>query len=79
MPSLFAEHLIEEGGGLLLKPGHHVAIDVHGRRDRLVAQALLHDLGVDPLGEEQGCVGVPQVMEAEAFTPAASARRRKRW
>lgn len=51
---------------LLLHPRDDMAIDVQRHADRRVAEALLDDLGVNALLEQEGGVGMAQVVEPDA-------------
>jgi len=46
-----------------------VAVNIHGEGDAGVPQPLADYLGIDPGDEQQGGVGVPQVMEADTGQP----------
>ena len=57
---------IHLGDGILLHPRHHVAIEVQGDADLGMAQPLAGDLGMDARGQQMRCVGVAQIVEAQA-------------
>ena len=47
---------------------HQVSIGVERRRDRRVAEPILEHLHMDTLGDEQGGMGVAQVVEPPRLT-----------
>ena len=49
--------------GLLCQGRDAVTVDVEGHEHRLVAEEILHDLGVHPTRQQQGRGGVAQVGE----------------
>lgn len=52
-------------GSRLVQPRHQVPVSVERRGDRGMAEPILEHFHVDALGDEQGGVGVPEVMHPE--------------
>jgi hypothetical protein len=55
----------ESIGRVALLVGDDVRVEVECHRDVGVTQSLLHDLSMHPLGQEERCAGVTQIMEAD--------------
>ena len=51
-----------------------MGVEVKGDPDLAVPEPLTGNLGVHAIGEHVGCVGMPQVMEAEAWRARRMAR-----
>jgi hypothetical protein len=61
MPS--RERCVHRGCGLLPHPRHHVAVAIQRHRHRSVAEKLLNQSRVRPLGEQQRGAGVAQIVK----------------
>ncbi len=62
------QRLIEAGRSRLIEALKQVPIAVESHVDRRMSEAGLDDLGVLALGDQQGNVGVAQVMEPQGIT-----------
>ena len=66
---LRTQHRVESLCCLALERRRHVAVGVERDGDLRVPEPLLHDLGVDPGGEQEARVRVAQVVEAHPREP----------
>jgi len=64
----FAQDGVEAVGGGLVDAFEEVSVGVERDLDRGVTEAELDDFGVFSLGDEDGCVGVAEVVEPERLT-----------
>jgi len=62
------KQLVKAGCRLLLQTRRDVTVDVERGADRRVTQSFLDYLGVRALGQHQGSMSVPEVVEAECDT-----------
>lgn len=67
----FSENLIESINRRTLHIGQDMTVRVHRHLDGAMAETFLHDLGVDALLQEQGCMRMTQPMEGESLTDVA--------
>jgi hypothetical protein len=61
---VIVEQDIELAQGVLLDPLDDIDVGACGDGDGAVPEDPLHGRGLDALGEEQGCAGVPEIMKA---------------
>jgi hypothetical protein len=71
------EQLLQLLRGLDLERGQHVGVPVEGDGDGRVPPALLDDLRLGSLTEQECCAGVAQVVELDPLSPAFSSSGRK--
>ena len=62
---------VEDVGQALVDFGHEVAVGVHRHHDRRVPEPPLDGLGVRPLSDEPGGVGVAEVVEPQRALQAS--------
>ena len=64
---LLFDELLEGAGGFGLHPGEHMLVGVDGEGGVRVTQPLRHDFDGYSGFDEQGAVGVPQIVEADPW------------
>ena len=64
----FREDAVEGLGGVRLKPSEDVGVCVERDVHTGMAEPLADDLQIHALAEQEGGVGMPQVMDAESGT-----------